>query len=142
MIDWVVYKQLTISISITEAELLTLLYIEKEILQWINHFNKLNLDLDYLVTIYNNNLQILQILISESLKLNIYLRHNNIYQSQLRQVIQIIYLNIDYLLTTKIVADSLTKLLPAQKHQTFIKQLGLIDLEDLIDKLQFKEKEI
>ena len=40
------------------------------------------------------------------------------------------------------VADGLTKLLPAQKHQIFIKQLRLIDLEDLIDELQFEEKEI
>ena len=40
------------------------------------------------------------------------------------------------------VADGLTKLLPAQKYQTFIKQLGLIDLEDLIGELWFEEEEI
>ena len=142
MIDWAARKQLTVSTSTTEAELLALLHAGKETLWWMNLFDKLNLDLDHPVTIYNDNLQTLRILTSESPKLDTRLRHVDVCQSWLRQVVQITYLNVGYLPTAKMVADGLTKLLPAQKHQTFIKQLGLIDLEDLIDELRFEEEEM
>jgi hypothetical protein len=39
----------------------------------------------------------------------------------------------NYLLTAKMTADEMTKMLSSQKHKKFIKQLSLIDTKHLIE---------
>jgi hypothetical protein len=42
-------------------------------------------------------------------------------------------LNVNYLLMANMIADKLIKLLSSQKHRDFIKQLSLMNVENLID---------
>jgi hypothetical protein len=80
MIDWVARKQATVSTFIIEIELLTLLHVDKTDIWWINFFNKLSFDYDHEIKIYNDNMQIIRILISKQLKITIKLLHVNIVQ--------------------------------------------------------------
>jgi hypothetical protein len=80
MIDWVARKQATISTFIIEIELLTLLHVDKTCIWWINFFEKLSFDYDHEIKIYNDNIQIIRILISKQLKIMTKLLHVNITQ--------------------------------------------------------------
>jgi hypothetical protein len=40
----------------------------------------------------------------------------------------------NYLLTAKMTADEMTKILSSQKHKEFIKQLNLVNIKHLIEK--------
>jgi hypothetical protein len=40
----------------------------------------------------------------------------------------------NYLLTAKMTADEMTKILSSQKHKKFIKQLSLVNIKHLIEK--------
>jgi hypothetical protein len=48
-------------------------------------------------------------------------------------MIQNDYLHVEYLLTTKMIADDLIKLLSFQKHKKFLRHLDLIDVRELIE---------
>jgi hypothetical protein len=80
MIDWVARKQATVSTFIIEIELLTLLLVDKTCIWWINFFDKLSFDYNYQIKIYNDNMQIIRILISKQFKVTIKLLHVNIAQ--------------------------------------------------------------
>ncbi len=111
LINWAAQKQVTISTSIIEAELLAMLHADKEFIWWIHLFEKLNFDLDQKMIIYNDNLQIIRLLISEIAKMNIKLRHVDITQCWLRQSVQQRKIDVDYLSTAHMMIDKITKLL-------------------------------
>ena len=71
------------------------------------------------------------------------LRHIDVAQCWLRQSVQRGELCVDYVPTNQMVADGLTKVLPPQKHQHFVKLLGLVDAMNLINekKLVNQKKE-
>ncbi len=83
--------------------------------------------------IYNDNLQIIRLLISEIVKIDTKLRHIDIAQCWLRESIQRGILNVAYLPTAQMIADEMTKLLSSQKHKEFIKQLRLVNTKHLIE---------
>ena len=139
MIDWAARKQATVSTSTTEAELLGMLHAGKQTMWWMNLFTKLHLNLEHDVILYNDNTQTIRILKSELDKAPTKLLHIDVAQCWLRQAVQIGHLDVAYLPTAQMVADGLTKLLPAQKHDTFIKQLGLKDVTDEIDRAGMQE---
>ena len=132
LIDWAFRKQLTVSTSTIEAELLSMLHAGKELIWWIHLFQKLRFNPDQDVIIYNDNLQTIRILTSEIDKTTTKLRHVDVAQCWLRQMVQTGWIMVDYLPTAKMVVDGLTKLLSLQKHQIFIQQLGLVNMKDLI----------
>ena len=121
LIDWASRKQLTISTSTTEAELLAVLHAGKEALYWTHLFNKLGFNPGHRMLIFNDNLQAIRLLNSEIGRLNTKLRHVDIAQCWLRQYVQLGHLSVDYLPTSRMVSDGLTKLLPPQKHRDFIR---------------------
>lgn len=112
MIDWVARKQITVSTSITEVELLTLLHASKICIWWANFFNKLEFDHDHEIKILNDNVQTIRILIFEQLKITIKLLHLNIAQLWLRQSVQLDRLHVNYLQTNEMTTDDLIKSLP------------------------------
>lgn len=116
MIDWTFKKQLTISTFITKTEFLTMLHAKKKFIWWIYLFQKFQFNFDYDFTIFNNNFQIIRILIFGIDKINIKFRHVSITQCWLRQTMQNGWIIIDYLSTAKIIVDDLIKLLSFQKH--------------------------
>jgi hypothetical protein len=132
MIDWAARKQLTVTTSTTEAELLSMLHAGKELIWWTNLFEKLNFDPDQEITIYNDNFQTIRILTSEIARTDTKLRHIDIAQCWLRQSVQNGQLMVDYLPTNRMISDGLTKLLSPQKHGEFVKQLGLVNAKDLV----------
>jgi hypothetical protein len=78
LINWAARKQVIISTSITEIELLAMLHADKKFIWWINLFEKLEFNSDQKMIIYNDNLQIIRLLTSEIAKMNIKLRHVDI----------------------------------------------------------------
>jgi hypothetical protein len=88
LIDWATRKQATISTSIIEAELLAMLHADKEFIWWIHLLKKLRFDLDQKMIIYNDNLQIIRLFISEIAKIITKFRHVDISQCWLRQSVQ------------------------------------------------------
>jgi hypothetical protein len=128
LINGVARKQFTISTSIIEAELLTMLHADKEFIWWIHLFEKLSFNFDQKMIIYNDNLQIIRLLTSEIAKMNIKLRHVNIAQCWLRQSIQQEKIEVEYLTTAHMMINEMIKLLSFQRHKQFIQQLRLMNV--------------
>ena len=71
-------------------------------------------------------------MLKETPKLVTKLKHVNIYSYQLCQEIANQHIQLQWVPTTDMLADGLTKALPCQKHKAFICQLNLVDIESLI----------
>jgi hypothetical protein len=133
LIDWAARKQVIISTSITEIELLAMLHADKEFIWWIHLFEKLRFNSDQKMIIYNDNLQIIRLLTSEIAKMNIKLRHVNIAQCWLRQSIRQGKIDVEYLSTAYLMTDEMIKLLSSQRHKQFIQQLKLMNVKRLMN---------
>ncbi len=133
LIDWAARKQVIISTSITEIELLAMLHADKKFIWWIHLFEKLRFNSDQKMIIYNDNLQIIRLLTSEIAKMNIKLRHVDIAQCWLRQSMQQEKIDVNYLLTVHMMIDEMMKLLSSQRHKQFIQQLRLMNVKSLMN---------
>jgi hypothetical protein len=129
-IDWRASKQKTVTTSSTEAELLALTHAAKEIYWWNRFFKSIELDPGHETAVDCDNQQTIGILTKDLMKLSTKLRHIDIHQHWLRQEVQEKRLKINWVYTGDMPADGLTKALMRQKHETFIKQLGLVDIRD------------
>lgn len=136
LIDWIFRKQTTVITSIIEAKLLSFLHAGKELIWWNHLFQKMRFDTEENLIICNDNLQTIRLLNSEIFRFETKFRHVDIFQCWLKQKIQMSHINIDYIPTAKMMTDGLTKMLSPQKHQVFVKQLGLKDLGPNIMKLK------
>ena len=123
------------STSTTEAELLSLLHAGKQAIWWHNLFVKLKFDTGHPLTIYNDNMQTIRLLNSESPVIATKLRHIDISQHWLRERVQNGDIHVKWVETSKMIADGLTKLMPPQKHQQFVRMLGLVDIKNRIQQL-------
>ncbi len=132
MIDWVIKKQFIVSIFIIEAKLLSMLHADKKLIWWIHFFQKLKFDSNQKIMIYNDNLQMIRLFISEIFKIETKFRHVDIAQCWLEQSIQSDYFSMNYLFIAKMITNRLTKILWSQKHRKFINQLRFVDAEFLI----------
>ncbi len=132
LIDWAAKKQVTVSTSIIEAELLTL-HEAKKYIWWIHLFKKLKFDSNQNLIIYENNLQTIRLMKSEIARIDTKLRHIDVAQCWFKEMIQNDHLHVEYLFTTKMIADDLTKLLSSQKHKKFLRHLDLINVRKLIE---------
>jgi hypothetical protein len=112
---------------------LTLLHEAKEYIWWIHLFKKLKFDSNQNLIIYENNLQTIRLMKSEIARIDTKLRHIDVAQCWFREMIQNDHLHVEYLLTTKMIADDLIKLLLSQKHKKFLRYLDLIDIRELIE---------
>ena len=93
-------------------------------------FRHLQLDLDEEPTINCDNQQTIRLLTKETPKLQTALRHVDIHQCWLRQEVQARHIKVQWVPTADMVADGFTKVLPAQKHAGFVRQLNLVDIKD------------
>ncbi len=133
LIDWAARKQVTISTSIIEVELLAMLHARKEFIWWIHLFEKLRFNFDQKMIIYNDNLQTICLLISKIAKINTKLRHVDIAQCWLRQSVQQGKIGVEYLSTAHMMTDEMIKLLSSQRHKQFIQQLRLMNVKRLMN---------
>ena len=127
-IDWHSTKQKTVTTSSTEAELLALTYASKETTWWKRFFQSISLDPGHDPSILCDNQQTIGLVTKELMKLTTKLRHVDIHKNWLRQEVQAGRIRVDWVPTKDMPADGLTKALPRQRHESFIRQLGLVDI--------------
>ena len=84
------------------------------------------------MSILCDNRQTIELLTSNLLCFLTRLRYIDIYYYWLRQEVQENRVKIEWISTTKISADSLTKFLSRQQYQKFTKILGLVDIESVL----------
>jgi hypothetical protein len=128
------------STSIIETKLLIMLHVDKKFIWWLNLFKKIEFSSDHQMTLYNDNLQTIRLLISEIAKVDTKLRHVDVTQCWLRETVQCDILKMNYLLTAKMTADELTKLLSSQKHKKFIKQLDLMNIKKMMNEANWDSR--
>lgn len=131
-IDWRSTKQKTVTTSSTEAELKALSNAATESIWWQRFFQDMRLHTDEEHTIGCDNQQTIRLLTKNGPQLNTKLRHVDIHQHWLRQEVQKGSIVIKWVPTTDMTADGLTKALSRQKHESFIRQLNLIDIKTLL----------
>jgi Reverse transcriptase (RNA-dependent DNA polymerase) len=133
-IAWRANKQDTVTTSSTEAELLALSQTAKEAIFISRLFKAMTLELDEPLTIECDNKQTLRLLTEEATKLITKLRHVDIHHHWLRQEYAHGRVQFEWKPTTEMLADGLTKALPRQRHEGFIKMIGLDDIQDRLNR--------
>ena len=117
-IDWKSTKQRTVTTSSTEAELLALSHAAKEVLWWKRLFKALQLALTMVIKC--DNQQTIRLVTTEFPHLATKLKHIDIQHHWLRQEASQGNIQIEWIPTTEMPADGLTKALPRQRHEIFI----------------------
>ncbi|SCO78460.1 uncharacterized protein FRV6_02673 [Fusarium oxysporum] len=123
-IRWRANKQDTVTTSTTEAELLALAQAAKE-----------SMFISRLIT----ELGTIRLIHSDVALLQTKLQHVDIHNHWLHQEALTNRISVRHTPTTEMIADGLTKALPAQQFQKFVMQVGLVDINDKIQERRFKE---
>lgn len=131
-IDWKSKRQPTVTKSTTEAELLSLSRAGSEIFAWKRLFSQLGFDPGHDLAIRCDNAQTVGIAMKDAPALKTSLRHVDIHSMWLRGATQTGQLKVDWIRTTDMIADGMTKSLGAQRHLGFMKGLGLVNCKDKI----------
>jgi hypothetical protein len=135
-IHWHATKQKTVTTSTTEAELLALSTASREMMWWTQFFDAIRFKTDEPISINCDNAQTVKLMQNASPRLNTKLRHVDIHQCWLRQQVQSHVIDIKWVPTNEMHANSFTKLLGPQAHQRFVQQLGMMDLEHVIKEVK------
>jgi hypothetical protein len=132
-IDWKASKQATVTTSTTEAELLALSRSAKELLCWQRFFDHIDFSFDGGLVIQSDNRQTIRLLKAEEPLLTTRLRHVDIHQHWLRQEVQEGTIDVEWVSTSAMKADGLTKPLPRQAFERFTRQLNLVNIQAEIE---------
>lgn len=127
-IDWRASKQRTVTTSTTEAELLAISEAAKQTLWWKRLFTALGFNPGHEIEIHCDNRQTVDLLTKPDFELRTKLRHVDIHHHWLRQEVQQRHVQIRWVPTADMIADGLTKILPRQKHEDFVRLTGLVHL--------------
>ncbi|KAL9561366.1 hypothetical protein ACKAV7_014721 [Fusarium commune] len=131
LIGWRASKQNTVTTSTTEAELLALAQAAKESLYVSRLLKELTVQMDDpTIRIDCDNTQTINLVTAEIVTLKTKLRHVDIHNHWLRQEVQGGRIQVKYTKSTDMIADGLTKALPAGKWNRFLYQLGLEDIQE------------
>jgi len=133
-IAWKANKQDTVTTSSTEAELLALSQTAKEAIFVSRLLKAMMLRLDEPLVVECDNLMTLRLVTEESLKLVTKLRHVDIHSHWLRQEHAEKRVIFEWVPTKEMIADGLTKALPRQMHEEFVRQIRLDDISDRIQR--------
>jgi len=146
-VAWKANKQDTVTTSTTEAELLAYSQTAKEAIFLSRLFTGLRLRLNEPLEVVYDNSQTVQLVTEESAKLTTKLRHVDIHNHWLRQEHQTGRVQFRWIATAEMPADGLTKSLPRQKHEKFVRVIGMedikgqLDMEERMEALKDKIKE-
>lgn len=127
LITWRASKQDTVTTSTTEAELLALSQVAKEALFTTRLLRELSIDVSPPIYIQCDNQQTIRLVTEEVAKLHTKLRHVDIHNHWLREVVAHGRISVKHVPSAEMIADGLTKILPVNKWDHFLDQLGLID---------------
>ena len=136
-IAWKANKQDTVTTSSTEAELLALSQTAREAIFISRLLKALMLRLNEPLVIECDNTQTLRLVTEEALKLATKLRHVDIHNHWLRQESEERRVSFQWVPTESMLADGLTKALPRQRHEEFVR---MIRLDDITERLQQERK--
>jgi hypothetical protein len=132
-IAWQSSRQKTVTTSTTEAELLSLSHAARETMAMMRLFHQMSFDIEELPSLACDNAQTVGIVNKENPQLTTKLRHIDIHQLWLRQEVSGKTIAVHWVPTGDMPADGLTKALSKEKHQEFVKMLGLVDISDIMD---------
>ncbi|KAJ5771753.1 hypothetical protein N7520_002282 [Penicillium odoratum] len=121
-VDWRVTKQKTVTTSTMEAELLGL-----------SDAGRIGFKYPEGLIIEYDNRRTVDLINAEDTLFDTKLRHVDIHGHWLRQEVKEGRVRIKWVLTAQMLADGLTKMLPRQKHEAFVRMLGLTDVRYLIE---------
>ena len=96
-------------------------------------FKAIRFDPEQDVIINYNNQQLVRIVIKETPTVSIKLRHIDIHQFWLRQEVQNGSFVVQWVPTSEMAIDGLTKALLKQNHQKFVNVVGLCDIRHLVN---------
>ena len=117
----------------TKIELLALSETARQTLWWKRFFATIQFDTQQPIVIYCDNKITLRLMNSETPRLSTRLRYIDIHSCWLRQEIQEKRITTEWIPTAEMLADSLTKALPIQKYQKFIKLINMVDMAGISD---------
>ena len=130
LIAWKANKQDTVTTSTTEAELLALSQVAKEALFISRLLQELQIKLATpAITIQCDNKQTIRLVTEEVSRLQTKLRHVDIHNHWIRQEVTTGRIRVEYVPSSDMIADGLTKVLPGNKWEGFLNQLGLVEVE-------------
>lgn len=129
-IDWWAGKQRTVTMSTTEAELVSLSNTAKELVWWQHLFKKMSFNPDHEIVLHCDNTQTTGLMQKENPAFTTKLHHIDVSQHWLRECVQSGLSHIQWVPTNEMLVDGLTKPLLRQKHERFIKILGLCDISE------------
>ncbi len=135
LIIWKATRQDTVTTSTTEAELLGVAQLGKEVLALKRFFFKLCFDLCKLWRIFCDNTQTIRLIVGNNMRINTKLRHVDIHNIWLRQEYAKGNFEVTYLATDVMPVDGLTKNLSRQKFEHFKALLNLQDIRGRVKKL-------
>jgi hypothetical protein len=131
-VDWKSTLQKTVTKSTTQAELLALSAAASELTWWSRVFNEIGFEVDPQPSILCDNLQTVRLVNKDTERLQTKLKHVDIHQMWLREQVQDGNILVEWIKTADQPADGLTKPLPPERHLNFMKQLGLVNIEELV----------
>ena len=140
-IMWQSSKQKTVTTSTTEAELLSLSHTARETIGLYRLFEQIQFDPEQQPKILCDNQQTVGLIQKDRPQLTLKLKHVDIYNLWLRQIHKDGKVAVDWVQTKDMPADGFTKALSTDKHNHFVKQLGLVDLSSRIDPGYASEEE-
>lgn len=132
-VDWKASKQPTVTTSTTEAELLALSDAARSMHYWGRLFTRIGFKPDHSITLKCDNQQTVNLANNPGGKLHTKLRHVDIHSCWVRQEVEAGRIKVEWVPTASMVADGLTKSLPRQKHEAFVRMLGMRDIAAYID---------
>jgi hypothetical protein len=133
-IDWKATVLRSVTCSTTEAELYALSAAGVESQYWDRFCCNIGFTLHTKKALWCDNAQTVRLVEGDADRIQTKLRHVDIHQMWLRQEVDSGRITVEWKPTAQMPADGFTKLLPRQKHENFIRQLGLKDIHHLIVK--------
>lgn len=132
-VDWKASKQPTVTTSTTEAELLGMSDAARSLQWWKRFLGRIKFKTNHTIALRCDNQQTVTLLTSEHAKIDTKLRHVDIHGHWLRQEVSEGRIDIKWVPTARMAADGLTKLLPRQKHEEFVRMMRMEDIQHLIE---------
>lgn len=122
-IDWKATLQRCVTKSTTKAELIAASCAGTELIWWWRLFKEIQFDPDNPQILYCDNKQTIRLVTEATPRLKTTLRHVDVHHHWLRQEAQASNVNLSFIPTSLQPADGLTKLLPRQRFQNWVKLL-------------------
>src|SRR5437667_940254 len=142
LIGWRANKQNTVTTSTTEAELLALSQTAKESIYTSRLLDELSVRLDSSrIRIQCDNQQTIRLVNAEIATLKTQLRHVDIHNHWLRQEVMEDRIEVVYTPSALLMADGLTKALQGPKLKELILQIGMVDIQERLERRRREEKD-